>query len=111
MSWNVKGHVQFRITRTGGMNAVVSGLFFDPAATTTTATLSPSGTATNTSTADTTTTTEPTGTRTTSRRREVAVFSTRPIAVTTAMATTVEQQARPRQRRAFDLGVRDRVTL
>jgi len=26
--WNVSGHVQFRITRTAGANAVVSGLFF-----------------------------------------------------------------------------------
>jgi thermitase len=27
--WSVKGHVQFRITRTGGQNAVLSGLFVD----------------------------------------------------------------------------------
>src|SRR5204862_898037 len=26
--WNVTGHVQFRVTRTGGLNAVLSGLFF-----------------------------------------------------------------------------------
>ena len=29
LSWNVAGKVQFRITRTGGPNAVVSGIFFD----------------------------------------------------------------------------------
>ncbi|HJT87992.1 MAG TPA: Ig-like domain-containing protein, partial [Bryobacteraceae bacterium] len=28
--WNVSGHVQFKITRTGGNNAVISGLFFEP---------------------------------------------------------------------------------
>ena len=28
--WNVAGHVQIQVTRTGGANAVVSGLFFDP---------------------------------------------------------------------------------
>ena len=28
--WNLKGHVTFKITLTGGINAVVSGLFFDP---------------------------------------------------------------------------------
>ena len=28
LSWNVTGHVVFRVTRTGGSNAVVSGLFF-----------------------------------------------------------------------------------
>jgi hypothetical protein len=29
-SWNVQGHVLIRVTRTGGANAVVSGIFFDP---------------------------------------------------------------------------------
>ena len=28
--WNLSGHVQLRITRLGGANAVLSGLFFDP---------------------------------------------------------------------------------
>jgi hypothetical protein len=27
--WNISGHVKFRITRTSGFNAVVSGLFFN----------------------------------------------------------------------------------
>jgi hypothetical protein len=27
--WRVKGHVKFRITKTGGSSAVVSGIFFD----------------------------------------------------------------------------------
>jgi glucose/arabinose dehydrogenase len=27
--WNIRGHVQFRVTRLGGHNAVVSGIFFD----------------------------------------------------------------------------------
>jgi hypothetical protein len=27
--WNLSGHVKLRITRTGGLNAVISGLFFD----------------------------------------------------------------------------------
>ena len=30
--WNVSGHVKITITRTGGVNAVASGLFFAPAA-------------------------------------------------------------------------------
>ena len=30
--WNVSGHVVLQITCTGGINAVVSGLFFDPVA-------------------------------------------------------------------------------
>jgi hypothetical protein len=38
LSWNVKGDVRFRITRTAGINAVVSGIFFDPADGTTTPT-------------------------------------------------------------------------
>ena len=29
LSWTVSGHVQLRVTRTAGSNAVVSGLFFD----------------------------------------------------------------------------------
>jgi hypothetical protein len=29
--WRISGHVQFRVTRTGSDNAVVSGIFFDPA--------------------------------------------------------------------------------
>ncbi len=29
--WNLKGHVRIRVTRTGGNNAVVSGVFLDPA--------------------------------------------------------------------------------
>ena len=29
LSWQVSGHVQFRISRTAGANAVLSGLFFD----------------------------------------------------------------------------------
>ena len=31
LTWKVSGHVQIKITKTGGANAVVSGLFFDPA--------------------------------------------------------------------------------
>ena len=31
--WNISGHVLIQITRTGGANAVVSGVFFDPPAT------------------------------------------------------------------------------
>jgi hypothetical protein len=42
LTWELTGHVRLRVTRTGGMNAVVSGLFFDAAEaanpTTTTAT-------------------------------------------------------------------------
>jgi glucose/arabinose dehydrogenase len=30
LSWTIRGHVQFRITLTGGTNAVLSGLFVDP---------------------------------------------------------------------------------
>jgi hypothetical protein len=30
--WNLKGHVTLKITLTGGLNAVVSGVFFDPPA-------------------------------------------------------------------------------
>jgi len=30
LTWNIKGHVLVRVTRTGGLNAVVSGLFFGP---------------------------------------------------------------------------------
>lgn len=30
LAWNLAGHVVIRITRNGGLNAVVSGLFFDP---------------------------------------------------------------------------------
>jgi hypothetical protein len=30
LSWNVRGYVQFRFTRTGGPNAVLSALFIDP---------------------------------------------------------------------------------
>jgi hypothetical protein len=30
LTWNVKGHVLIRVTRTGGLNAVASGLFFGP---------------------------------------------------------------------------------
>ena len=45
-SWNVTGNVRFRVTRTAGINAVVSGIFFDPAAggtsTTTPTTTTPS---------------------------------------------------------------------
>lgn len=29
--WNISGHVKIQVTRTAGANAVVSGLFFDPA--------------------------------------------------------------------------------
>jgi hypothetical protein len=32
--WNVQGHVLIQVTRTGGVNAVVSGIFFDPPTTT-----------------------------------------------------------------------------
>ncbi|MFN0166066.1 MAG: beta strand repeat-containing protein [Bryobacteraceae bacterium] len=32
LSWNLSGHVLIRVTRTGGINAVVSGIFFDPPA-------------------------------------------------------------------------------
>ena len=32
MIWKVQGHITFRFTKTGGANAVVSGLFFDAAA-------------------------------------------------------------------------------
>jgi hypothetical protein len=28
--WNIQGSVVFRVTRTGGSNGVVSGLFVDP---------------------------------------------------------------------------------
>ena len=28
LTWNLKGHVQFRVTSTAGPNAVISGLFF-----------------------------------------------------------------------------------
>ena len=31
LSWNVTGHVKVRVTRTGGVNAVVSGIFFGTA--------------------------------------------------------------------------------
>ncbi|MDG3003703.1 NPCBM/NEW2 domain-containing protein [Paludisphaera mucosa] len=31
LTWNVSGHVLFRVTRTAGVNAVVSGVFFDDA--------------------------------------------------------------------------------
>jgi hypothetical protein len=31
LSWNVSGHVRFRVTCLSGANAVVSGLFFDSA--------------------------------------------------------------------------------
>ena len=27
--WEIRGHVKIKVTRTGGANAVVSGLFFD----------------------------------------------------------------------------------
>jgi lysophospholipase L1-like esterase len=30
LTWRVRGHVQFRVTRLGGSNGVISGLFFDP---------------------------------------------------------------------------------
>ena len=30
LTWTITGHVKIRVTRTGGANAVVSGLFFDP---------------------------------------------------------------------------------
>ena len=36
--WNITGNVQIRVTKTGGSNAVVSGIFFDPPATITPAT-------------------------------------------------------------------------
>jgi hypothetical protein len=29
-SWNVQGHIQVQITRTGGLNAAVNGVFLDP---------------------------------------------------------------------------------
>jgi hypothetical protein len=29
-AWNIKGHVLIQVTKTGGVNAVVSGVFFDP---------------------------------------------------------------------------------
>ena len=47
--WNLQGHVILRFTSTGGTNAVLSGLFFDAAAGTTTYTVS--GTVTTSSTA------------------------------------------------------------
>jgi hypothetical protein len=31
--WNVKGHVQIKVARTAGVNAIINALFFDPAAT------------------------------------------------------------------------------
>ena len=31
LSWNVQGHLIVRVTTVGGVNAVVSGVFFDPA--------------------------------------------------------------------------------
>ena len=31
LSWKLTGHVQIRIARSGGLNAVLSGIFFDPA--------------------------------------------------------------------------------
>jgi hypothetical protein len=33
--WNIKGHVQIKVTKTGGLNAIVNALFFDPLITTT----------------------------------------------------------------------------
>jgi xanthomonalisin len=33
-AWNVQGHVIIKVTKTGGSNAVVSGIFFDPPAAT-----------------------------------------------------------------------------
>ena len=33
-AWNIQGHVLIQVTHTGGTNAVVSGLFFDPTSTT-----------------------------------------------------------------------------
>jgi hypothetical protein len=30
-AWNIKGHVQIKVAYTGGSNAVVNGIFFDPA--------------------------------------------------------------------------------
>ncbi|WP_165071831.1 fibronectin type III domain-containing protein [Paludisphaera rhizosphaerae] len=44
-TWDVRGSVQFRITRVGGSNAVVSGIFFDPVPGTSTAPATPTGVA------------------------------------------------------------------
>jgi hypothetical protein len=30
LTWDIKGHVQFRVTSTAGPNAVISGIFFEP---------------------------------------------------------------------------------
>ena len=32
--WNIQGHVRIQVTRTGGTNSVVSGIFFDASPTT-----------------------------------------------------------------------------
>jgi uncharacterized protein (TIGR03437 family) len=48
--WDVAGHVRFRITRTVGANAVISGLFFQSAASTSTPTPTPTATPTPTPT-------------------------------------------------------------
>ncbi|WP_165073867.1 fibronectin type III domain-containing protein [Paludisphaera rhizosphaerae] len=42
-TWDVRGSVQFRITRVGGANAVVSGIFFDPVPGMSTAPATPTG--------------------------------------------------------------------
>ena len=48
LTWTVRGHVQLSVTLTGGVNAVVSGLFFDPVVNTSLAT--PTSTPTSTAT-------------------------------------------------------------
>ncbi len=42
-AWNVKGHVQIQVTRTGGPNALVNALFFDPQGSSATGSASYSG--------------------------------------------------------------------
>ena len=54
-SWNVKGNVRFRITRTAGINAVLNGIFFDPAAAATSTPTTPTAPTEPTTTAPTTT--------------------------------------------------------
>ena len=48
--WNLQGNVTLKVTRTGGLNAVVSGLFFDSANPTSTPTPTPTPSATPTRT-------------------------------------------------------------
>jgi hypothetical protein len=54
LSWIVSGHVQFRITRTAGPNAVVSGIFIDDPGIPVAATSTPTAVPTNTPVAEAT---------------------------------------------------------